>query len=95
MDESAVKSVERFQGNGFTWIDVQSPDRWIIEELAHEFNLNTLNIEDCLAKFELPKLDAYDDHFFLILHFPPLFSKIASPQVSKLSVFMGGVSHTG
>ena len=83
------KSVERIQGNGFTWIDIQNPDRWVIEELAQEFNLNSLNIEDCLAKFELPKLDAYDDHFFLILHFPPLFSKIAVPQVSQLSVFMG------
>ena len=88
-EQSIEKSVERIQGNGFTWIDVQNPDRWIIEKLAQEFNLNTLNIEDCLAKFELPKLDAYDDHFFLILHFPPLFSKIAVPQVSQLSVFMG------
>ena len=89
MEESIGKSVERIQGNGFVWIDIQNPDRWIIEELAQEFNLNTLNIEDCLAKFELPKLDAYEDHFFLILHFPPLFSKIAVPQVSQLSVFMG------
>ncbi len=88
-DESAGKSVERIQGNGFTWIDIQNPDRWVIEELAQEFNLNSLNIEDCLAKFELPKLDAYEDHFFLILHFPPLFSKISVPQVSQLSVFMG------
>jgi len=89
VQDSIGKSVERIQGNGFTWIDVQNPDRWIIEELAQEFNLNALNIEDCLAKFELPKMDAYDDHFFLILHFPPLFSKIAAPQVSQLSVFMG------
>ena len=89
VQDSIGKSIERIQGNGFTWIDIQNPDRWIIEELAQEFNLNALNIEDCLTKFELPKLDAYDDHFFLILHFPPLFSKIAAPQVSQLSVFMG------
>ncbi|QUC64238.1 magnesium transporter CorA family protein [Nitrosopumilus sp. K4] len=88
-EQTVGKSVERIQGNEFTWIDIQNPDRWVIEELAQEFNLNALNIEDCLAKFELPKLDAYDDHFFLILHFPPLFSKIAVPQVSQLSVFMG------
>lgn len=88
-EESVGKSVERIKGNGFTWIDIQNPDRWVIEELAQEFNLNALNIEDCLAKFELPKLDAYDDHFFLILHFPALFSRISVPQVSQLSVFMG------
>jgi magnesium transporter len=88
-EESIGKSLERIQGNGFTWISIQNPDREVIEELAQEFNLNSLNIEDCLAKFELPKLDAYEDHFFLILHFPPLFSKISVPQVSQLSVFMG------
>lgn len=83
------KTIERFEGNGFTWINVQNPDRYLVEKLAEEFNLNSLNVEDCLTKFELPKLDAYDDHFFLLLHFPPLFSKIAVPQVSQLSVFMG------
>ena len=83
------KAIERFQGNDFTWIDVQNPDRWVVEKLAEEFNLNSLNVEDCLTKFELPKLDAYEDHFYLLLHFPPLFSKIAVPQVSQLSVFMG------
>lgn len=83
------QAVERFQGNGFTWIDVQNPDRLLVEKLAEEFNLNLLNVEDCLTKFELPKLDSYDDHFFLLLHFPPLFSKIAVPQVSQLSAFMG------
>jgi len=84
-----VKSLQRIQGNDFTWIDVQNGDRRDVENLAQEFNLNMLNVEDCLTKFELPKLDAYDDHFFLLLHFPPLFSKIAVPQISQLSVFMG------
>ena len=50
--------------------------------------LNELNVEDCLTKFELPKLDGYGDHFFVILHFPPLASK-SSQRYSQLSVFMG------
>ncbi len=89
MEAKVEKSSIRIQGNDFTWIDVQNPDRTVVEELAAEFNLNSLNVEDSLTKFELPKLDSYDDHFFLLLHFPPLFSKIAVPQVSQLSVFMG------
>lgn len=89
-EETAIEQkIERFQGKEFSWIDLQNPDRAIVEKFAKEFNLNELNIEDCMAKFELPKLDSYDDHFFLMLKFPPLQSKISKPQISQLSVFMG------
>jgi len=73
----------------FTWIDLQNPDRQYVERLAQEYGLNSLNIEDCLAKFEMPKLDSYDSHMFLILHFPPLGSKNHMPRHSQLSIFVG------
>ena len=88
-DTSVDKRTEEIRGDKFTWIDLQNPDRWYIEKLAKEYNLNALNVEDCLTKFELPKLDAYDEHVFLILHFPPLISKQVMPKYSQLSIFMG------
>ena len=42
-----------------------------------------------MTKFELPKLDSYDDHFFVILHFPPLSQKVGMSKNSQLSVFLG------
>jgi len=42
-----------------------------------------------MTKFELPKLDSYDDHFFVILHFPPLAQKIGISKNSQLSIFLG------
>ena len=83
------KKIEKIQGNGFTWIDLQNPDREDVEKLAPDYNFNELNIEDCMTKFELPKLDSYDDHFFVILHFPPLAQKIGISKNSQLSIFMG------
>ncbi len=77
------------KGPKFTWIDLQSPDRHHMEKLAEQYNLNSLNVEDCLTRFELPKLDPYDDHVFLILHFPPLAAKHATPRHSQISIFMG------
>jgi magnesium transporter len=81
--------IETIQGEKFVWIDLQNPDRNDVEKLAEKYNFNALNIEDCMTKFELPKLDSYDDHFFVILHFPPLSQKIGISKNSQLSVFVG------
>ena len=88
-DLSVERKIETIQGNGFTWIDLQNPDREDVEKLAPNYNFNELNIEDCMTKFELPKLDSYDDHFFVILQFPPLAQKIGISKNSQLSIFVG------
>jgi len=88
--ENPIESkIETIQGEKFVWIDLQNPDRNDVEKLAEKYNFNALNIEDCMTKFELPKLDSYDDHFFVILHFPPLSQKMGMPKNSQLSVFLG------
>ena len=81
--------MQTIQGEKFVWIDLQNPDRNEVEKLAEKYNFNALNIEDCMTKFELPKLDSYDDHFFVILHFPPLAQKIGISKNSQLSIFVG------
>ncbi|CAI9830990.1 MAG: magnesium transporter CorA family protein [Nitrosopumilus sp.] len=85
----ASGSTEVIQGGSFEWVDMQNPDRADVEALAARLGLNSLNVEDCMTKFELPKLDAYEDHFFVLMHFAPLSSREASPKISQLSVFMG------
>jgi len=88
--ESSVESkIETIQGEKFVWVNLQNPDRSDVEKLAEKYNFNTLNIEDCMTKFELPKLDSYDDHFFVILQFPPLSQKVGMARNSQLSIFLG------
>ena len=87
--EAIHRNVETIDGEKFSWIDLQNPDRKDVEELATKYNLNALNVEDCMTKFELPKLDKYDDHIFLTLHFPPLNPIKGMPRFSQLSIFMG------
>ncbi len=87
--DSIERKIETIQGGKFAWIDLQNPDRNDGEKLAEKFNFNVLNIEDCMTKFELPKLDSYDDHFFVILHFPPLSQKVGISKNSQLSIFLG------
>ena len=80
--------VQTIPVNGFKWIDVQNPQREDVEKLATEFGFHSLNVEDCLAKFELPKLDSYKNHFFVILGFPPLADSNGLGY-SQLSMFVG------
>lgn len=88
-EEPITSKIETIQGKKFVWIDLQNPDRTDVEKLSEKYNFNALNIEDCMTKFELPKLDSYDDHFFVILHFPPLAQKIGISKNSQLSIFVG------
>ena len=89
MDDSVQRKIETVDGKRFSWIDLQNPDRTDVEELAKKHNFNALNIEDCMTKFELPKLDSYDDHFFVILQFPPISPKVGIAKNSQLSIFLG------
>ena len=88
-DAKSIQKNERIKGARFTWLNLQNPDRQYMEKVAEEYRLNMLNVEDCLTRFELPKLDSYDDHFFVILHFPPLVQKTGVSRNSQLSVFAG------
>lgn len=83
------RSIETIQGKKFQWIDLQNPDRSDVEKLALQYHWNALNIEDCITKSELPKLDSYDDHFFVILHFPSLLRQPGISRNSQLSIFVG------
>ncbi len=89
IEKSIESKIETNQGEKFVWIDLQNPDRDDVEKLAKKYNFNELNIEDCMTKFELPKLDSYDNHFFVILHFPPLSQKVGISKNSQLSIFLG------
>ena len=89
IENTIENKIEIADGRKFVWTDLQNPDRSDVEKLAQKYNFNKLNIEDCMTKFELPKLDSYSEHFFVILHFPPISQKIGISKNSQLSVFLG------
>jgi len=89
IEETLERKITSIVGSKFSWIDLQNPNREDVEKLAEKYHFNELNVEDCMTKFELPKLDNYDDHIFFILHFPPLASRKILPKYSQLSIFVG------
>jgi magnesium transporter len=75
--------------NGITWTDMQRPIYADLLELGKEHpSFNKLNFEDCLSKIQIPKIDRYEDHLFIVIHFPTP-DKERGFIFSQLSIFMG------
>jgi len=51
-------------------------------------SFNKLNFEDCLSKIQIPKIDRYEDHLFIVMHFPTP-DKERGFVFSQLSLFVG------
>jgi magnesium transporter len=76
------------KNNGFIWIDISKPSRDEMKKLAERFRFHELNLEDSLSKIQIPKIDRYEDHVFVILNFPTL-EKERIPRSSQLAAFIG------
>ena len=75
--------------SGIRWLDLERPREADREWLEREFGFHPLAIEDVASRNQRPKLDAYDDYLFLVLHFG-VFDKVAGRLLTvELDVFVG------
>ena len=86
---SHIKGLEEIHNDNLLWVNIDKPTREKMDAISHSFALHELNIEDCLSKNQLPKIDRYDDHIFIILQFPTTQKEKTSPRFSQLSLFVG------
>ncbi len=82
-------NVKTITWGNLTWIDIVPPRRTETEYLAEHYNFHPLDLDDCLSRKQLPKLDEYKDYLFLILHFPVYDSKTRISTHGQLSAFIG------
>ncbi len=84
-----IKGIEKVHNNNLLWINIEKPTREKLDIISNRFALHELNIEDCLTKNHLPKIDRYDDHIFIILQFPTTQKERNTQRFSQLSLFVG------
>ncbi|HJX03197.1 MAG TPA: magnesium transporter CorA family protein [Dehalococcoidia bacterium] len=65
-----------------TWVYLEKPANKEVEFLAENFPFHPLNLDDIVSRVQRPKLDEYEDHIFLVLHFP-VFNKQSQVTVSS------------
>jgi magnesium transporter len=80
--------LQEITNNGFRWVDATKPNRDQMRELKQRFPFHELNLEDSLSKIQIPKIDRYDDHIFILLLFPTVGHE-RIPKSSQLAVFIG------
>ena len=71
------------------WLDIENPNRDRMQFLLDNFHFHPLDIEDCLSIIERPKLDEYDDYFFLVMHIPLFVKETRRLSPFTVNIFIG------
>jgi Mg2+ and Co2+ transporter CorA len=56
--------------DGFVWVDVATCDESTAQDLSRVFGFHPLAVKDVLERRHIPKIHAYPDHLFVIVHAP-------------------------
>lgn len=91
LDEVALKNVAPYINDPeyIIWIDIENPSKENMQFLQDNFPFHPLDIEDCLSIIERPKLDEYDDYFFLVLHIPHFIKQTGRLVPVSVNIFIG------
>ena len=81
-------ALQEIKNDGFTWVNVDKPTRADMKDLGQRFGFHELNLADCLSKIQIPKIDRYANHIFVILHFARA-ERESIPKSTQLAAFIG------
>lgn len=85
-------NINNNKNESLIWTDIQNPNKDKLNLLAQRYpSFNSLNLDDCLSKIQIPKIDRYQDHIFIILYFPIAEKENDEDiyRISQLSIFLG------
>jgi magnesium transporter len=74
---------------GVRWLNMERPREADREWLEREFGFHPLAIEDVASRNQRPKLDAYDDYLFIVLHFPVFDKSQDRLLTAEVDMFVG------
>ncbi|MFO8129752.1 MAG: magnesium transporter CorA family protein [Bacteroidales bacterium] len=82
--------IETIKIGTLKWHHILSPSEDDLQFLSDNFHFHPLDLEDCRSKLnQRPKVDVYDDYFFLILHFPSFDDKGRFIRIREVKMFWG------
>jgi len=72
------------------WHHILDPKEEDFQFLKDNFYFHPLDIDDCRSKLnQRPKIDIYDDYYFIILHFPKFDSLKRFLKIKEIKIFWG------
>ena len=79
----------REQTDGMAWIGLYRPDAEELAELAAEFDLHDLAVEDAIHAHQRPKLERYGNTLFVVLRAARYLDDIEEVEFGELHIFIG------
>ncbi len=92
LTEEQVKgiNVQFVSSDRLTWVYIEKPAQAEVDFLARHFpQFHPLNLDDVLSHIQRPKVDEYEDHLFLVLHFPVFHKEARITAPSEVDIFVG------
>ena len=83
------EAAERCREDGFIWLGLHDPEPAELTEVAERFDLPPLAVEDAMKAHQRPKLEAYGDGFFLVLHTARYLDDVEEVEFGEVHVFTG------
>jgi len=74
---------------GLRWIHMDDPRLAHREWLEEHYEFHPLDWEDVYSRNQRPKLDAYDDYLFIVLHFPIFEKSSGRLLTAEMDMFVG------
>lgn len=81
--------ISRFEYEGVTWVDIESPTAEEIDEIAQEFELGSLLPQELLTPSLKPRADLYPEFAYTVLHFPALRHTHGISRTQEVDFVMG------
>lgn len=82
-----VTKLDSVENEGLTWINIERPTRDTMEKIlvSRGYHFHELDIDDCLSKIQIPKIDKHTNYLFVVLHFPssPIHDSVNSKKKSR------------
>lgn len=73
----------------FKWHHITNPTVEDLDFLRDNFHFHPLDIEDCSSFVQRPKIDCYEDYFFMVLHFPLMDKRSSLLKTEETKIFWG------
>jgi magnesium transporter len=72
VEERAVQELPQLLASedGLVWVDIPSCDQEAAQVLSEVFRFHPLAVKDSMERNRVPKMHAYRDHVFVVLHAP-------------------------
>jgi magnesium transporter len=87
--ERTQPQIEVITHHGLRWLHIEQPSMLERAWLAEHFDFHALDLEDVMSRNQRPKIDAYPDYLFIVLHFPVFDKQVGRLNAGELDLFVG------